>query len=100
MLIHRQLASHLELAPLLVPLCLFPIKTELKRGKQKKKKKKRRNAIFNAIFLDKHLQSLPREHPERKGLGSEERQHSLLAPWTVPDRRGMRRGARETIVLL
>lgn len=51
-LIHRQLASHLELAPLLVPLCLLPIKTEPKRGKQK-----RHNAIFNAIFLDKHLQS-------------------------------------------
>lgn len=46
MQIHRQLASHLELAPLLAPLCSFPIKTEPKRGKQK-----RHNAGFNAIFL-------------------------------------------------
>lgn len=69
-LIHRQLASHLELAPLLVPLGLFPIKTRAEKGQTKKNKKKRHNAIFNAIFLDKHLQSLPCDHAEKKELGS------------------------------
>lgn len=87
-LIRRQLASHLELAPLLVPLCLFPIKTELKRGKQKKS-----NAIFNAIFLNKHLQSLPRDHHERTvQLG---KATQLAATVAVPHRT-----TRETNILL
>lgn len=71
-LIHRQLASHLELAAVLVSLCLFTIK-ELKTGKKKK-------VNFNAIFLDKQLQCLPHDHPEKKGLRNYERQHSYSGP--------------------
>lgn len=60
-LIHRQLASHLELSPLLVSLCLITMKDRIEN---RRKKKKKGNAIFNTIFLDIQLRCLPHNHPE------------------------------------
>jgi len=73
-LIHKQLASHLELAPLLGSLCLFTIKSRTES--RLKKTPTKQNAIFDAIFfLDKQLQCSPRDHSEMKGQVNFEMHH-------------------------